>query len=294
MTYANGDKEVLYFKDFNSGAMIENIVDRAKKMAIKDLLEHGQQGHPRRSTCSTACVDEFRENEDLPNTTNPDDWARISGKKGERIVFIRTLVQGKRAPRPAGRSTPSPTPASTCRRRGPRSRPRGSGRLRSTHERPPGDGDRDRVRHLRARRSRAPTRCCCRSQVVNAYAAQASRARRARWDYEEEPAARRPRLRRSSARRRRPEPADRRRPRAGQRHPDQRRAALRRPRAPGVLHARGDATRATRCCGTRPASWSWPRRRGAPRTMPGSASRSTSTRTTPTTRAPPTARTRTT
>ncbi len=94
VTYANGDKEVLYFKDFNSGAMIENIVARAKKMAIKDLLDTGQRGL-RVQHLLAACVDEFRENEDLPNTTNPDDWARISGKKGERIVFIRTLVSGK-------------------------------------------------------------------------------------------------------------------------------------------------------------------------------------------------------
>ena len=78
VTYANGDKEVLYFKDFNSGAMIQNIVDRAKKMAIKEFLETGQKGL-RISHLLTACVDEFRENEDLPNTTNPDDWARISG-----------------------------------------------------------------------------------------------------------------------------------------------------------------------------------------------------------------------
>ncbi|MEV6008296.1 proteasome ATPase [Streptomyces sp. NPDC051976] len=94
VTYANGDKEVLYFKDFNSGAMIQNIVDRAKKMAIKDFLDHQQRGL-RVSHLLAACVDEFKENEDLPNTTNPDDWARISGKKGERIVFIRTLVTGK-------------------------------------------------------------------------------------------------------------------------------------------------------------------------------------------------------
>jgi proteasome-associated ATPase len=93
VTYANGDKEVLYFKDFNSGAMIQNIVDRAKKMAIKDFLSSGQKGM-RLQHLLDACVDEFRENEDLPNTTNPDDWARISGKKGERIVYIRTLVSG--------------------------------------------------------------------------------------------------------------------------------------------------------------------------------------------------------
>src|SRR3954464_2080486 len=94
VTYANGDKEVLYFKDFNSGAMIENIVARAKKMAIKDFLETSQKGL-RMQHLMTACIDEFKENEDLPNTTNPDDWARISGKKGERIVYIRTLVTGK-------------------------------------------------------------------------------------------------------------------------------------------------------------------------------------------------------
>ncbi|HET7173750.1 MAG TPA: proteasome ATPase [Nocardioidaceae bacterium] len=102
VTYANGDKEVLYFKDFNSGAMIQNIVDRAKKMAIKDFLETHQKGL-RVSHLLQACVDEFKENEDLPNTTNPDDWARISGKKGERIVFIRTLISGKQGTEP-GRS----------------------------------------------------------------------------------------------------------------------------------------------------------------------------------------------
>lgn len=102
VTYANGDKEVLYFKDFNSGAMIENIVSRAKKSAIKDFLATGEKGI-RVHHVLDACVDEFRENEDLPNTTNPDDWARISGKKGERIVFIRTLIQGKKGSE-AGRS----------------------------------------------------------------------------------------------------------------------------------------------------------------------------------------------
>ncbi|GAA4633659.1 proteasome ATPase [Actinoallomurus vinaceus] len=102
VTYANGDKEVLYFKDFNSGAMIQNIVDRAKKMAIKDFLDSGQKGL-RVTHLLAACVDEFSENEDLPNTTNPDDWARISGKKGERIVYIRTLVSGKQGTE-AGRS----------------------------------------------------------------------------------------------------------------------------------------------------------------------------------------------
>jgi proteasome-associated ATPase len=94
VTYASGDKETLFFKDFNSGAMVQNVVDRAKKNAIKDFLATGHKGI-RVEHLLTACVDEFKENEDLPNTTNPDDWARISGKKGERIVFIRTIVQKK-------------------------------------------------------------------------------------------------------------------------------------------------------------------------------------------------------
>ncbi|MDO3399052.1 proteasome ATPase [Mycolicibacterium neoaurum] len=94
VTYANGDKEVMYFKDFNSGAMIQNVVDRAKKYAIKSVLETGSKGL-RIQHLLDSIVDEFAENEDLPNTTNPDDWARISGKKGERIVYIRTLVTGK-------------------------------------------------------------------------------------------------------------------------------------------------------------------------------------------------------
>jgi proteasome-associated ATPase len=102
VTYAGGDKEILYFKDFNSGAMVQNIVDRAKKSAIKDFLTTGQRGI-RVDHLLDACVNEFKENEDLPNTTNPDDWARISGKKGERIVYVRTLIQGKKGTEP-GRS----------------------------------------------------------------------------------------------------------------------------------------------------------------------------------------------
>jgi len=91
VTYASGDKEILYFKDFNSGAMIENIVRRAKKDAIKRFLSKGEKGI-KGEDLFHAIRDEFKENEDLPNTTNPDDWARISGKKGERIVYVRTLL----------------------------------------------------------------------------------------------------------------------------------------------------------------------------------------------------------
>jgi proteasome-associated ATPase len=91
VTYQNGDKEVLYFRDFNSGAMIENVVSRAKKMAIKRFLRSGEKGLKLEDLLG-AIRAEFKEHEDLPNTTNPDDWARISGKKGERIVYVRTLL----------------------------------------------------------------------------------------------------------------------------------------------------------------------------------------------------------
>jgi proteasome-associated ATPase len=97
VTYANGDKEVLFFKDFNSGAMIENVVARGKKMAIKRFLDEGQKGI-KAEDLFQAIRDEFKENEDLPNTTNPDDWARISGKKGERIVYVRTLIGDGKEP----------------------------------------------------------------------------------------------------------------------------------------------------------------------------------------------------
>ena len=97
VTYQNGDKEIMYFKDFSSGAMIENIVRRAKKLAIKRRIAGGEHG-----ICTgdllESVAQEFKEHEDLPNTTNPDDWAKISGKKGERIVYVRTLIsKGKEA-----------------------------------------------------------------------------------------------------------------------------------------------------------------------------------------------------
>ena len=94
VTYANGDKEELYFKDFSSGAMIENIVRRAKKTAIKRAIAEQPKGINLEDLIN-AIHQEYKENEDLPNTTNPDDWAKISGKKGERIVYIRTLVGEK-------------------------------------------------------------------------------------------------------------------------------------------------------------------------------------------------------
>ncbi|MEA2555585.1 MAG: proteasome-associated ATPase [Actinomycetota bacterium] len=105
VTYASGDKEILYFKDFNSGAMIENIVRRAKKDAIKRFLSKGEKGI-KTEDLLTAIRDEFKENEDLPNTTNPDDWARISGKKGERIVYVRTLLGSEGDGRQVDRVSP--------------------------------------------------------------------------------------------------------------------------------------------------------------------------------------------
>ncbi len=91
VTYAKGEREIFYFKDFSSGAMIENIVARAKKKAVKRLIEHQIRGI-KADDIIESVNDEFKENEDLPNTTNPDDWARISGRKGERIINVRTLM----------------------------------------------------------------------------------------------------------------------------------------------------------------------------------------------------------
>jgi proteasome-associated ATPase len=103
VTYAGGDKEVLYYKDFASGAMIENIVRRAKKLAIKRIIQSGERG-VRTEDLLASIKQEYKEHEDLPNTTNPDDWAKISGKKGERIVFIRTLVNEDRDDPKGGRA----------------------------------------------------------------------------------------------------------------------------------------------------------------------------------------------
>jgi len=93
VTYAKGEREIFYFKDFSSGAMIENIVARAKKKAVKRLIDHGERGIQLDDLIESV-REEFKENEDLPNTTNPDDWARISGRKGERIINVRTLITG--------------------------------------------------------------------------------------------------------------------------------------------------------------------------------------------------------
>jgi len=93
VTYAKGEREIFYFKDFASGAMIESIVARAKRKAVKRFIEEGVRGI-KLEDLTTSVREEFKENEDLPNTTNPDDWARISGRKGERIINVRTLITG--------------------------------------------------------------------------------------------------------------------------------------------------------------------------------------------------------
>ena len=103
VTYQNGDKEVMFFKDFASGAMIENIVRRAKKLAIKRLIATGERGI-RTEDLLVSIHQEYKEHEDLPNTTNPDDWAKISGKKGERIVYVRTLISSNDDDSAGGRS----------------------------------------------------------------------------------------------------------------------------------------------------------------------------------------------
>jgi len=91
VTYANGDKEVLYFKDFASGAMIDSVVRRAKKLALKRLIGGAPKGVTTDDLVA-AVREEFKENEDLPNTSNPDDWAKIAGRKGERIVYVKVLT----------------------------------------------------------------------------------------------------------------------------------------------------------------------------------------------------------
>ncbi len=93
VTYAKGEREIFYFKDFSSGAMLRNIVDRAKKKAVKRMISKSESGI-KLDDMLESVREEFKENEDLPNTTNPDDWARISGRKGERIINVRTLITG--------------------------------------------------------------------------------------------------------------------------------------------------------------------------------------------------------
>ncbi|RPH78139.1 MAG: AAA family ATPase, partial [Candidatus Rokuibacteriota bacterium] len=108
VTYANGEKEVLYFKDFSSGAMIESIVRRAKKLALKRLIGGGAKGVTTEDLLA-GVREEFKENEDLPNTSNPDDWAKIAGRKGERIVYVKVLTTEARKDEKAKATEKVPT-----------------------------------------------------------------------------------------------------------------------------------------------------------------------------------------
>ena len=255
VTYQNGDKEILYFKDFSSGAMIENIVRRAKKLSIKRQIDGGERG-----ICTDDLLDsikqEFREHEDLPNTTNPDDWAKISGKKGERIVYVRTDRQRGRQPtRAAGRSNASP-PASTCsdaaRAAAPIAGARcAAGTLRLTRGRPEDRRHRDRVRRRRCAARADPNPVLASSMLINGYVehqqgrlglrGRVARPRRARL---------RPR-RLAAARGRDP---------SRQRRAHERRPLLRRPRASRVLHTRVQRPAAARAAPTRRGSASSPGR----------------------------------
>ncbi|WP_024963308.1 proteasome ATPase [Trueperella pyogenes] len=95
VSYADGSKEVLYISDFVSGAMLAAIVGRAKKLAIKDLLAAGERGI-RTEHMLAALAEEMRENEDLTQMTNPDEWARIHGRgSGKRVTYVRPLVASK-------------------------------------------------------------------------------------------------------------------------------------------------------------------------------------------------------
>ena len=185
VTYQNGDKELLYFKDFSSGAMIENIVRRAKKLSIKRAIANGERGIGTDDLLDSI-KQEFREHEDLPNTTNPDDWAKISGKKGERIVYVRTIVnEGQSdAGRPAdrtGHDRPVPVSAITL----------AAGNYRPTRATPPVHSRPWPSRRSSASRPSTASRCAARPTrtrwsrracLINGYVEQ----RRVGWDFEDE------------------------------------------------------------------------------------------------------------
>ena len=298
VTYANGDKEILFYKDFSSGAMIENIVRRAKKLAIKRVIAGGEKGI-RTQDLLDSIKQEYKEHEDLPNTTNPDDWAKISGKKGERIVFIRTLVNEETdvaGSRRAGRHRAVPLIGSCGWPRLARRR------LASAAAAASGGGGAaaGRVPPWRSRRSaasRPSTASSCAVPtptrrrlvgLINAYV-ETFRASQVGWDFEDEHPG-------NDARgfepRRRLPARGRDAPRERRAH--QRRPLLRRPRPPRDLHAgvrdAREVVRFDRAAEEIVASLDEPPRQRARRPTP----RSSSTRTTPTARATATAATRTT
>ena len=94
ITFADGSRRVLYTKDLCSGAIIENIVNRAKYLAVKELIGTGRRGLSL-GHIITALRGEFEENEELPSNSNPAEWYRIIGKGGERAIRIRSLQAQK-------------------------------------------------------------------------------------------------------------------------------------------------------------------------------------------------------
>jgi proteasome-associated ATPase len=94
--YAGGGTEVLHFHDFSSGAMLASIVARAKRRAVKRQVA-GLADGVGLIDIEGAVLEEFRENEDLPSTSSPEDWARISGRRGEAVVAIRPLASARSA-----------------------------------------------------------------------------------------------------------------------------------------------------------------------------------------------------
>jgi len=241
VTYANGDKEVLYFKDFSSGAMIESIVRRAKKLALKRYIGGGEKGITG-DDLLTAVREEFKENEDLPNTTNPDDWAKIAGKKGERIVYVKPLISEPKDKAPNVERIVNtgqylyPPAGSHARPAAPRPFPgrgvRVFGAIEGLHGHPESHGNRDRVRDpgpQSAGLQPHPVFVAPHQLVRDVSLVTGALGLRGR-----EPAARRARLRVHGREGR----ALERGVASHQPHPLERRALLRRPRAPGILEPR--------------------------------------------------------
>ena len=285
VTYQNGDKELLYFKDFSSGAMIENIVRRAKKLSIKRTIAGGERGIVVDDLLDSI-KQEFREHEDLPNTTNPDDWAKISGQEGRaHRLRAHDRQRGRGARRPSDRARHDrPVPVARSSARLVDARPVGEAPpVDCPRGRPEDRRHRDRVRRRAPRRARpepghrveppdqrlrraAPRRLGLRRRVARAATRAASPAT----------ARSRPRSRRTSSTRCSPTaPATT--------------STTRTPSTP----RRSAATRCRPCCSTRRGSASSPARWTRPASCCRPARRSSSTRTTATARATRTAATRT-
>ena len=235
VTYQNGDKEILYFKDFSSGAMIENIVRRAKKLSIKRQIEGGEQGHlhPGPARLDPPGVPRARgpAEHDQPRRLGED-----LGQEGRaHRVRAHAAVRGRRghgrSPDRACHHRSVPVSRYACSRhraRRARTWPRADSPSRLTRGHPEGVRDRDRVRRRRCAARPTPTRCWrrrCSSTATSSTTRSAGTSRTSR------PAATPAGFAREGAH----AAGDRDPPRQHRAH--QRRALLRRPRAPRVLHA---------------------------------------------------------